>query len=70
MGFCIASIFGTCIKFLDLLFLDKFTTVLLALLLSLSTTSFSLVLNVFKAKCDDLIIFNRKLINATILLKH
>ena len=71
IGFSIALIFGICIKFLDLLFLDKFTIVLLTLLLLLPlTTLLSLSLNIFKANSlDNLDIFNKKTSGAAILLK-
>ena len=42
---------------------------LLALLLSLLTILLSLTLNVFKAKSNNLITFNKKISNIAILLK-
>ena len=65
----IAPIFGIHVKFLDLLFLDEFTIVLLALLPT-STISLSLALNVFGANSsDDPVVFNREVSSAAILLK-
>ena len=67
----VALIFGIYIKFRDLSFLDllnKFTTILLALL-STSTILLSLALNVFKAKSDNLIVFNNKVSRVAIPLK-
>ena len=49
----IASIFAICIKFLDLLFLNKFTTILLALLPPLLIISLSLALNAFRIVFDN-----------------
>ena len=68
IDFLIASIFGICIKFLDSLFLHKFTTISLTLLLTL-TTLLSLAVNAFEAKLDDLITFNSKVSGVIILLK-
>ena len=66
----IILIFGIYVKFLDLLFLDKFKTVLLALLLPWSTTLLLLALNAFGDNfLDDLVIFNKKINSITILLK-
>ena len=64
----IALIFGTRIDFLDLCFLDKFTIVLLAFLLIL-TTLLLLVLNAIRAKFDNQITFNSKVNGTIILLK-
>ena len=61
IGSPIAPIFGTYVKILDLLFfdwLDKFTTVLLALSPPPPTILLSSALNTFGANYDDLIIFN------------
>ena len=69
IGFFITLIFDIYIKFLDLLFVDKFTIVLLVLLLSLSTTPFLLALNAFGALFDNPFIFNKEVSNSTILLK-
>ena len=52
LGSPIALIFGTCVGFLDILFLDEFTTVLLALS-STSTTLLLLALNAFGVKSND-----------------
>ena len=69
VGSPVAPIFGTRIKFLDFLFLDKFTTVLLALP-STPTTSLSSTLNVFGAdSSDDPVVFNKEVSGAAILLK-
>ena len=68
IGFPIAPIFGICIEFLNFLFLDKFTTILLALSLT-STILLSSNLNTFRAKSNDPIIFNNKVNNTAILLK-
>ena len=68
INFSIASIFGIYVNFLDLLFLDEFTIVLLALLL-ISKILLLSILNLFEVKFDDLIAFNSKISNATILLK-
>ena len=66
----IALIFGTYIRFLDLLFLNKLTIVLLALLPLSPITLLLLALNIFRANfSNDLIIFNKKINSATILLK-
>ena len=66
----IAPIFGIYVKFLDFLFLDKFTTVLLALLPPLSTILLLLALNTFGANLsNDLVIFNKKISGAATLLK-
>ena len=64
----VALIFGIFVKFLDLLFLAKFKTILLVLQLTLSTSLLS-VLNVFKIKFDNPIVFNNKVNSAAILLK-
>ena len=69
IDFFVTLIFGIYIKFLDLLFLDKFTTVSLTLLLSLLTTLLLLILNTFKAKFDNPVIFNKKISVVAILLK-
>ena len=66
----IAPIFGTRIKFLDFSFLDKFTTVPLILLPLPPITSLSLALNAFEAyTSDDLVVFNKEVSSAAILLK-
>ena len=66
----VALIFGTHVKFLDFLFLNKFTIVLLALSLLSLTISFSSALNVFGANSlNNLVVFNKKVNNAAILLK-
>ena len=64
----IALLFGIYINFLDLLFLDKFTIVLLALPLILKILLLS-ALNAYRAKFDNLVTFNNKVNNAVILLK-
>ena len=69
VDFFVALIFGIYVKFLDFLFLDKFTTVLLAFLPPLSTTLFLSAQNTFKANSDNSVVFNRKISYATILLK-
>ena len=69
VGSFIAPIFCIYINFLDLLFLDKFKTVLLALLLLLLITLLLSALNIFRAKFDNLVIFSIKVNNAAILLK-
>ena len=68
LDFSIASIFGTCVEFVDFLFLDEFITVSLVLL-PIPTISLSLTLNAFGAKSDDLIAFNNKINGTAILLK-
>ena len=69
LGSSIAPIFGTRVEFLDFSFLDKFTTVLLVLP-STPTTSLSSALNAFRAdSLDDLVVFNRKVSGVAILLK-
>ena len=74
MDFSIAPIFSTYIKFLDLLFfnllkLDKFIIILLALPLSFITLFLS-TLNVFKANfLNNLVVFNYKINNIAIFLK-
>ena len=68
LSFYIAPIFGIYNNFLNLLFLNKFITVSLALL-SLLTTLLSSALNVFEVESDDLVIFNKKVSNTAILLK-
>ena len=70
IGFFVALIFDTCVKFLDLLLLDKFRTILVALALLLSTILLSSTLNIFRANFSkDLVVFNRKISDAAILLK-
>ena len=69
MNYLVVSIFGIYVKFLDLLFLDKFTTVSLILLLLLLTTSLLLALNAFKVKFDNFVVFNKKISNIAILFK-
>ena len=70
LSFPIAPIFGTRVKFLDFLFLDKFTTVLLALPLPPPTTSLSSDLNVFRANSlNHPVVFNKKVSSTVILLK-
>ena len=65
IDFFVALIFGICVKFLD-----KFIIVLLAILLLLSTTLLLLALNIFRANClNNLIVFNKKINGAAILLK-
>ena len=64
----IAPIFDIHVNFLDILFLDKFTTILLALQLT-STILLLLTLNIFKAGSDNLIAFNNKVNSIAILLK-
>ena len=64
--FFIASIFGIYIQFLDLLFMNKFTTILLALPSTL-TNLLSLALNTFNVKFDDLVAFNNKISSIAIL---
>ena len=65
----IILIFSIHVKFLDLLFLDKFMTVSLALLPPLPTISLSSVLNAFEAKFDNPVVFNREISYTVILLK-
>ena len=69
IGFSIALIFSTYVDFLDLLFLDKFITVLLVLLLLSLITLLLSVLNTFETKYNNLIFFNRQISNIAILLK-
>ena len=69
INFPIALIFGTHIKFLDLLFIDILTIVLLALLLLSPTTLLSLAINSFGAKFNNLINFNNAISSVAILLK-
>ena len=69
MGSFIALIIAIYIKFLDLLFLNKFITILLALLLFLSKILLILALNAFEAKFDNPIILNKEISNIAILLK-
>ena len=64
MNFFLISIFGIHIKFLE-----KFINILLALLLSSLITLLSSTLNVFEAKSNNLVIFNKKINSAAILLK-
>ena len=65
----IAKIFSTCIEFLDFSFLNKFSTVPLALPLSLQTILLSLALNAFGTNSlDYLVIFNKKINGIVILL--
>ena len=66
--FFIALTFSIYIKYLDLLFWNKFTTILLVLPLNW-TILLSLILNVFKTKLEDLVIFNNKISSVAILLK-
>ena len=61
--FLIAPIFGIFDKFLD-----EFMTVLLVLLLT-PTSSLLSAQNVFKAKSNNLVVFNNKVNSAAILLK-
>ena len=69
IDFSIALIFDIYVKFLDLLFLDKFTTILLALLLSSKILS-SLIWNAFGTNfLDGLFVFNIEINNTAILLK-
>ena len=60
IDFFVALIFGTYVKSLDLLFLNKFTIILLALLSPPLTTLLSTALNAFDANSDNLIVFNKK----------
>ena len=73
IGFFIVPIFSICIKFLDLLFFDlfnKFTTVLLALLLSPLTILLLLALNAFGANFSyNWVIFDIEISSIAILLK-
>ena len=69
LGSPVAPIFGTHVKFLDFLFLDKFTTIPLALSPSSPTTSLSSALNAFGADFDNPVVFNREVSSAAILLK-
>ena len=70
IDFFIALIFDIYAKFLDLSFSNKFTIVLLALLSpSLSTILLSLALNIFMAKSNNLIVFNKEVSSKAILLK-
>ena len=68
LGLSVAPIFGIYVKFLNFLFLDKFTTIPLALLSTL-ITSLSLALNTFAAESNDPVAFNSKISSAAILLK-
>ena len=68
VSFFIVLIFGIYIKFLDLLFLDKFMFILLALPSTL-TTLLLLALNAFKAKSNNLVAFKSKINSARIQLK-
>ena len=67
VGFLIALISGTCIKFLN-----EFLSVLLALSPLLPLTTFLLLaLNVFRADfLNNLVVFNKKVSNTAILLKY
>ena len=67
--FFVVLIFSIYVKFLDLIFLNKFT-IFTSTLLSTSTTLLSLALNAFRAKPDNLISFNSKLNSVAILLKY
>ena len=71
LGFFIAPIFDIYVKFLDFSFLDKFTTVLLALLpLPLLTNLLLSALNTFGADfSNNSIIFYRNISDIAILLK-
>ena len=73
IGSSIIPIFGIYVQFLDLLFfdflnLDKFLDILLALPPTL-TILLLLALNAFKAKFDDAVVLNSKIIGVAILLK-
>ena len=68
LGSFVAPIFGKCVKFLDFSFFEKFTTVLLGLLSTPITLLLS-TLNIFYTKFDNLVVFNSKVSNATILVK-
>ena len=58
-------------QLLDLLFLNKFTTILLVLPPPPLTTLLLLALNALEANLlDDLVIFNRKVNKTAILLKR
>ena len=60
LGFFVALILSTRVKYLDLSLLNNFTTVSLALLLSLLTILLLLTLNIFGANfLDDLVVFNK-----------
>ena len=67
LGFLVVLIFGIYVKFLDFLFLDKFTTIPL-FLLPTSTILLSSTLNAFVAKFDDPVVFNREVSSIAILL--
>ena len=69
LGSPVALIFGIRIEFPDLLFLDKFMTVSLALLLSPPTISLLSILNVFEAKFNNLVVFNKEISGAATLPK-
>ena len=70
IGFFVASIFSIYVKFLDLLFLNKFKTVSLALPSSPLTILLSLALNTLRANfLDDPDILNRKKSDIAVLLK-
>ena len=63
------QIFNIYVKFLNLLFLNKFITILLTLLLLL-ITSLSLALNIFRANfLVNLVIFKIKISSIVTLLK-
>ena len=69
LGSLISWIYSIYVNFLNLLFLDKFTTILLALSLSSSTNSLLSIPNAFEAKLYNLVIFNREVSDIAILLK-
>ena len=68
LEFGITLIFKIYIKGLDELFLNKFITVLLALVPLLSTTLLLSSLNTLKVKFNNSIIFNKGISYATILI--
>ena len=69
LGFFIAPIFGIYLDFLDFLFLNKFTTISLALLSLSPTTSLLSALNAFEANFDNQIVFNKEVNDALIMTK-
>ena len=69
VGCFVALIFGIYVKFLDLLFLNKFTIISLTLLSPLQTILLLSPLNTFETNSDYQSVFNKKIGNITILLK-
>ena len=69
IDFFVAPIFGICIEFLDLLFLNKLTIVSLVLPPSPLTILSLLALNIFGIDFNNPVIFNKRISDTAILLK-